>query len=862
MTVDSADRRDAGMLLGGYQPGEPYDELLDPDGALRTPWRPLAHRLHELRHDSLIRVRDRVREMVDDDDITYNPVAGGPVDGLGPDTAQAAASTRWRLDALPMLFDSDEWDGLARGVAQRSALLDAVLKDLYGPQRAVREQIVPPEVVFGNRGFIRRAVGVPPPGPKSLFLHAVDLGRTPDGNFAVFADRTQAPSGVGYALAGRRILSRSLPRMFRAATPRSLGSFAQLLRGSLVDAAPNGVEDPTIVVLSPGSYSETAFDQAHLASVLGVPLVEAGDLTVRDGGLHMRALGRMKRVDVVLRRVDSEFSDPLDLRTDSRLGVVGLVELMTRGAVSVVNTLGSGVLESPALHPFLPELCRVLLDEDLLLPSTPTHHLASTAGRAALDQQLDSLVLTRIASGERVLGRGLDGAAARELRARVAEEPELWVAQEVPDYSTAPSLLDDGAVAARGFGMRTFSVAQESGYAVMGGGLGQVLSDAADGTTSGTAAAKDVWVPISEDTRAGVRVATLPAIPRPTVPASGPVATPRVLSDLFWMGRYAERAEAMVRMLGVASERTAEYRNRPWQAGAASLQPWLDAVVAVSATGDALGPVRAEGPDETDVAAALRTLTLAPRLEGSVTQSFTRVVGAARAVRDQMSTGTWTVLGGAERALHRLDVAVEDDGAQLDLTLADVLVSLLAFSGLARESMVRDPGWLMMDAGRRIERSLQLVALTREVLVAVHDPDTDAALIEGYLIACESSVTYRRRHRSVMLARAAVDLMYFDESNPRSLIYQLHRLRTDLAALPDELRSGPVERIVEEQIAQVGRFDPGDTDLVDGGRRAALDGLLGGIADALREVSDVLERTRFAPPGEARPLWSGTMGGE
>lgn len=860
MTVERAappGEKHATSIFDDYRPVA-HDELVAPDGELRSQWRPLASRLKALRPDSLQRIVDRVQEMVDDDGITYTPMPA-------PGAAQAYA-TRWPLDALPMLVESDEWDRVARGVAQRSLLLDAVLRDCYGPQRAIKEQILPPEVLFGHRGYVRRAVGVPAPGPRALFLHAVDLGRTVDGDFAVFADRTQAPSGVGYALAGRRIMARALPRMYHSATPRSLLTFAQMLRGSLTDAAPSGVEDPTVVVLSPGSLSETAFDQAYLASVLAVPLVEAGDLTVRDGGLYMRSLGRMKRVDVVLRRVDSEFADPLDLRTDSQLGVAGLVELVTRGAVSVVNTLGSGVLESPALHPFLPDLCRALLDEDLLLQSTPTYYLASDAGRAALER-LDSLVLTRFASGERVVGSELDVAGAQALRARIAAEPELWCAQELVEFSSAPSLIEPAGSSgpvepvSRGFGMRAFSVAQESGYAVMSGGLGQVLADGAAGRQHISIAAKDVWVPISEDTRSGVRVATVPPRPRRAVPTSGPVSTPRVLSDLFWMGRYAERAEAMVRVLAVATDRAAEYRNRPWQTGADSLQPWLDAVLAVSRTAGAVR-ISADDTDETEIVSALRALTVDPRLPGTVAHSIVAMIRATRAVRDQMSTGTWTVLGGAERALHRLDNAVEDDGAQLDLTLGDLLVSLLAFAGLARESMVRDPGWLMQDAGRRIERSLQLVDLTRQALVPVRDSETETVMIESYLVAGESSVTYRRRHRSVIRASEAVALMFFDDTNPRSLIYQLTRLRSDLVRLPDELRSGPAERLVEEQITQVGRFDADDTDIQEDGRREVLDVLLTGVDRGLREVSDVLERSRLAPPARSRPLWSGTVGGD
>ncbi|BDH57236.1 hypothetical protein MTP03_21750 [Tsukamurella sp. PLM1] len=467
----------------------------------------------------LRRLSARVRGLIDDEGITYNALDAVPA------AAEPVEPVPWRLDPLPVLLGADEWDLLARGVAQRSLLLDAVLSDFYGEQRTVRTGLVPPEVLFAHPGYIRRAVGVPSPGPRSLFLHGVDLG-VPDGtdDWAAVADRTQAPSGVGYALADRRVTSRALPREFRAETPRPLSSFATAMRVQLLDVAPPGVDDPTVVVLSPGAFSETAFDQAYLASALGFPLVEAADLTVRDGGVFMRALGRMKRVDVILRRVDSEFSDPLDLRTDSQLGVVGLVEMMTRGAVTVVNTLGSGVLENPALHAYLPQLCRALLDEDLLLASTPTLHAATPAGRAALDGPLDELLLIDFAAGERIVGATLTADDAAGLRSRVAADPAVWCLKTPTPLATRPA-LDRGSVVDKGFALRAFSLGQESGYTVLPGGLGQVLLDGAAGALLDASAARDVWVPTPEDVRASARVSTAPRVPRSVRP-SAPIATP------------------------------------------------------------------------------------------------------------------------------------------------------------------------------------------------------------------------------------------------------------------------------------------------------------------------------------------------
>ncbi len=808
--------------------------------------------LRDLDPAGLRRLSARVRGLIDDEGITYNAL-----DALAPD-ADPVEPGPWRLDPLPVLLGADEWEVLAKGVAQRSLLLDAVLKDFYGEQRTVRSGLVPPEVLFAHPGYIRRAVGVPSPGPRSLFLHAVDVGEAADGTgYTVVTDRTQAPSGVGYALADRRVTSRALPREFREETPRPVSSFAAALRVQLLEAAPPGVDDPTVVVLSPGAFSETAFDQAYLASVLGFPLVEASDLTVRDGGVFMRALGRMKRVHVVLRRVDSEFSDPLDLRTDSQLGVVGLVEMMTRGAVTVVNTLGSGVLENPALHAYLPQLCRDLLDEDLLLPSTPTLHAATPAGRAAIDGPLDDKLVHDFGTGERVVGGTLSTAQAEELRARVAADPSVWCVQTLVPFTARPA-VDGGVVAERGFALRAFSLAQDSGYTVLPGGLGQVLLDGADGALLHSSAARDVWVPTPDDVRAPVRVAIAPRAGRAGAAPSGPVATPRVLSDQFWIGRYAERAEATVRLLSTAHDRAREFRYRPWQPGAAALQPLLDAVVEATVT-DQLGPIVVEGPEQTDVLARLRRLTLDVDVPGSVAHSGVRLRACLRAVRDQMSTDTWLVLSGAERSLGRLAADVDDGGAQLDQTLGEVLVSLLAFAGLGRESLVQDPAWLMMDAGRRIERGLQLTAVTRAMLVPENPAEVEAGLLDAYLVSCESAVTYRRRHRAVLRVAPAVELMFLDATNPRSLVAALTALSTDLAQLPDELRSPACERTVGEALARLGRFDPDDAETVADGTRAELSALLDAVDESLREVSDVLERTRFALPAAARPIWVGVQ---
>ena len=329
----------------------------------------------------------------------------------------------WHLDALPLVISATDWDTLESGLVQRSRLLDAVLADLYGPRRSVTSGVLPAQLLFAHPGYIRAARGIEVPGRHQLFMHACDISRGADGAFRVNADWTQAPSGAGYALADRRVVAHAVPDLYERIGPRPASPWAQALRLALIDAAPESAEEPVVVVLSPGIHSETAFDQAYLASVLGFPMVESADLVVRDGKLWMRSLGTLKRVDVVLRRVDAEYADPLDLRADSRLGVVGLVEVLRRGAVTVVNTLGSGILESPGLLRFLPDLAEIAARRDAAAGDGPGV-LGRHQRRAFAPAEQAGVVVDQ--AGERWRGdrrARTDGDTARRARLSASRPP-------------------------------------------------------------------------------------------------------------------------------------------------------------------------------------------------------------------------------------------------------------------------------------------------------------------------------------------------------------------------------------------------------------------------------------------------------
>ncbi|MGH3561931.1 MAG: alpha-E domain-containing protein, partial [Mycobacterium sp.] len=516
---------------------------------------------------------------------------------------------------------------------------------------------------------------------------------------------------------------------------------------------------------------------------------------------------------------------------------------------------GTGILESPGVLRFVPELAELLLGETPLLCTPPLYWGGNEVERSHLLAHLSSLLIKSAIGGKDIVGPVLSSKQRDALAARIEADPWQWVGQELPQFSSAPADRCPGGLAAAAVGMRLFTVSQRGGYAPMIGGLGYVLAPGNAAYTLNTVAAKDVWVRPPERATSTVSVTTVPAVELPALTPSGirDVSSPRVLSDLFWMGRYAERAENMARLLTVTRERYHEYRHRPDAGGAACVPVLLAALERVTGTPGSGG---IEATPQT-----LWSLTVDRQRSGSLVQSVGRLGLAARAVRDQMAGDTWMILGGVERALGQLTAPgprgpVTADDTALAAAHALTLAGMLALSGVAAESMVRDVDWSMTDIGKRIERGLWLTALLRTTLGTARSPGAEQTVIESTLVACMSWVIYLRRNPGAVSVAAVADLVLFDAQNPRSLAYQLERLRANLKALPGASGSSRAERLADDVSTRLRRFDPADLDQVTAdGRRAGLAELLDGMHDALRDLSDVITATQLALPRGMQPLW-------
>jgi uncharacterized circularly permuted ATP-grasp superfamily protein/uncharacterized alpha-E superfamily protein len=846
-----------------------FDEFAAADGTVRQAWSALLDHLDEFADTDLLQAQHEVARLLEDDNVTYTPSPASTIsiadepNGHGPSAAappsELVEPQRWRLDPLPLILEDREWAELEAGLVQRAQLLDAIMADLYGARRLLARHHIPAAAIFDHDEYLRPLVGSQVAARQRLFQIAADLGRDGSGQWKVISDRTQAPSGAGYAMQNRRVVSRVMPEIYHQANLHRLTPFFQAMRLALVDAAPSAVEDPRVVVLTPGTLSETAFDQAFVASLLGFPMLEGSDLTVRDGRVWMRVLGKLEQVDVILRRVDSTWMDALELRPNSRLGVTGLLECVRQGSVSVLNNLGSGVLENPALMPLLPQLCERLLGQSLRLPSVETWWCGDRAALSHVLSNLDSLVVRPISRGH---GRSVRGAALtrrqQELLAdKIKAMPHRFVGQEVLHLSSTPTSVEDRLVR-RNVVLRSFAVRSGESYAAMLGGLARVTNDSSKRrgvlvTDPNTQLAKDVWV-VSGEPVAAPRIVARDRtgeepgfVPSAWIAPTSIAMVPRVLSDLYWFGRYAERAEDLLRLLLATRTVAIDTDLDPTQGGA--LQVMLRAVTHVSTTYPGFLNSQLEiGPE-------FRSMLQDRHRTGTVAQSLGALSLAAQGVRDQLSEDVWMVLADIERALAALAANSYDQGLQLSDVGERVLSGLLALAGIATENMVRDPGWYMLDSGRGLERALQILALLRVTICHERAPETDGIVLEAVLTAAESIVTFRRRYQAQARVEALLELLVIDPFNPRSVAYQLNRIRTDLRALPNTSPTARPLRLLDSLAERVRTSDPVVLAESDNGRRSELGDFLAGLQNQLRTLSDAIRDHYQHQPPTQRPLF-------
>lgn len=816
-----------------------YDELLDSKMRINDSWKPLSKNLLDIGPENLVLKQTELNWLLAENGVTYN-VYNDPK-GL---------NRPWDLNVVPYVIHQNEWNDVEKGIQQRAEILNLVLKDLYGKRTLLKNGIIPPEVIYAHNGFLRACDQIQYKNAKLLSIYAADLARGPDGRMWVVNDRTQAPSGMGYALENRFSTSKIIPELFTNINVVQPSSFFSDFNKLLQNAASTNVESPTVVILTPGPLNETYFEHSYLSSFLGYPLVKGNDLVVRHGNVWLKSLKGLKQIDVILRRIDDTFMDPLELREDSYLGVAGLLEAVRLQNVTIVNPIGSGVLENPALIPFMENICNYFLKEELLLPQIASWWCGQEKERKHVLADLSSFVLKRIDRSNRehiYFCEFLNKKELENLKKEILEYPYKFVAQEKISFSTAPNFTTK-KLEPRKISCRTFAIAKKDGYSVMPGGLVRVAPEREELFVSNQrgGTSKDFWV-VNDMPQSNLqnyswnKTNAATSIDINDVPSN-------TAENLFWSGRYIGRALVTARYLRmVLSQMThAQYNDRKPESE--SLKILFQSITKITATFP--GFMAESGDALKNPLNEIKDIIIDANKMGSFAQAMQSFHNSYYSLRNLWSRDMWRVFDGIQKHINKLKNEEYYTVYKLTNFFDKIITRLIAFMALTEQSILVRQGLLLYFIGLQIEISAMSIEKFRALLIVNYDEELEYEILESLLNSHESLNIYRYSFNSYLSVENVINLIILDKEYSRSLTYQLHRLKKDIDKLPATNTNKELTVCQEKMnvvISKIDSIDLKDMLVIDpaSNMRKNLDNLLSDLSDLLHTTSLSISDTYF-----------------
>ena len=826
-------------LFKNYFTEASFDELLSPSMEVNPVWNSLMSNLSKIGKPGLLSRQNDINWHLGENGVTYS-VYNDP-QGL---------NRPWNLNVIPLIIHEDEWQTLEKGIKQRSEILNFILSDIYGKQELIQKGIIPLEIIYGHQGFLRQCDHINYNTNKHLLIHAVDMARGPDGQMWIINDRTEAPSGMGYALENRLAMRRVLPDLFKNMHVKKLSGFFQYFNELLMDSSPGKKDNPNIVVLTPGPHNETYFEHAYLASFLGYSLVQGNDLIVRDGNLWMKSLKGLKKVDIVLRRVDDIYTDPLELKEDSHLGVPGLLEVVRKQNVTIINPIGSRVLENPGLIPFIPAVAKYFLNEDLILPQIATWWCGQEKERKYVLEHLSDLIIKKIDRanhGNIFFGRTMSNAELDDLRRQISERPYRFVAQERISFSTAPTFVNQ-QLEPRNSVWRSYSIASKQQYCVMPGGLVRAAAERDDIIVSNQRGgdSKDIWIVGNhEEPDQPVSITNLnPAL------ASGLDDLPsHTAENLYWTGRYISRTLITSRFIRMVLKNMTFLQSYERQPITKSLELLLQAITHLTATYPGFIDENENTLD--DPYPELLSVILDKERTGSLFHTFLMFTNSYHALRNLWSPDTMRVFDSINKIWKSIQNEPEKNLGKLIQMLDQLISRIIGFMGLVEESILIEQGLLLYYIGFQLEQSLLNISKTRSLLIFKQQEQVEYEILESLLNSNESMGIYRYSYRSHLNIKNVINLILLDTKYPLSLAYQLNRLNKDLSVLPHSKNSHELTNYEKYIFNAFSKIKLVNTEALVGSSneclmRTQLDALLSELADLLNNASLTITNIYFS----------------
>jgi uncharacterized circularly permuted ATP-grasp superfamily protein/uncharacterized alpha-E superfamily protein len=818
-----------------------YDEVIDQNGQVKPYWQQFFNTLENIGMDVLETRNTEIINKLRENGVTYNIYNSS--NGL---------NRPWKLDPIPFLIHQNEWNTIEKGIKQRAHLMDLIIKDLYGPQLLIKKSIIPPELLYDNLGFLRPCFDINQKLETQLLLYACDLARGPDGKMWLLDNRIQTPSGSGYALENRTVLANTFPELNKNIYRSKLSPYFNHLQDTVDKLANLSNENANVVILTPGPGNETYFEHVFLSSYLGYTLVQGNDLLVREGYVWLKSIDQLVRVDVIINRVDDEWSDPLELRENSLLGVPGLLQVMRLGNVSVLNPPGAAVGENFGFMAFMQNASKFLLNEPLLLNSVATWWCGQAKELNYVLANIPKLIIkkTNRKQGFRsIYGRLLSGAQIEKLRQIISKNPKEYVAQEEVSLSTTPSYIN-GKIEPRFAAIRAFMVSNGTDYEVMQGGLtrSSAVKDKFEISNQQGGLSKDTWIVTDQPTQQYIeRISTKIS----TVSPNNYSITSRMAENLFWVGRLFERTVEVVGFLKIILNRLNENVHNEGKKQPEYLVVLLKSLTHLTET----YPGFLEEEGEKDIflnpQKELILLTKDVKRGGTVTYNLNSLINTIGQIKEKWNNDTRNIINLLDDSLLALKSSDTQNLNQVTHNLDNVYTNLFAFHGNLSETLPRDHGFFLFEAGKIIERIISLISVLRSSFSFKNEPEVELMLMEAVLENHHLLAQYRHINKSNFSLFTVLNMVLLDKNLPYTLTFLLDDLTYCLTKLPKHIepnRLNIAEKTVLEASTMIKLIDT--EKLVkaskENGYRKEFDHTLEKVYDLISQVTSNLSSLYFS----------------
>ncbi|MDD2698956.1 MAG: circularly permuted type 2 ATP-grasp protein [Arcobacteraceae bacterium] len=812
-----------------------FDEMFNSNGAIKEHWLEIANALEKAGIKQLEQKQFEIDWRLEDNGVTYN-IYNDP-DGI---------NRKWNLDPIPFVLKEEEWDKVTRGLKQRAKLLDLIFKDIYSEQKLLKDGIIPPEIIFSHKGFIPEIVGFKNKDYYSLKFYAADISRGPDGKFWLINDRTSAPSGLGYAIENRLTMNSIANELYPNINTKKLASFIDGFKKMLKSSTKKQQENPLIVLLTPGPHNETYFEHSYLSAFLDLALVQGEDLLARDNQIWLKNLNGLRKVDGILRRVDDRYCDPLELKNDSQLGVTGLLNVARNDNISIINPMGIGILENHGLNPFMKNICKYFLNEELILPQIATWWCGQESELEYVLKNITTLIIKKIDKTEKVetyIGKNLMNQDIEKLKEKIKLFPQAYIGQEHINFSTVPSFTGN-EIEPRNAILRSFSYLGENGYEVMNGGLVRVAASKDSLMFSGQKMgySKDLWILGTDDAKV-----INPLSQRVYIDSKLENISTKRAENLFWLGRYINRAIITSRMVRFSLKNMINIHKLEGLDNTNLISKILNnAITHLTMT----YPGFLELKDNTTINEMVSIIKDKTRV-GSLTFTLNMLSNSNINVKNLLTIDAWRIFDKMHKNWYSYTMQKNQPVREHINQINNLLIYLMAYKELIDESIFKEQGLILFDIGGKIEVSLLLVSKLRSLLTMKHEKMLQYEVIDSLLNSYESYNSYRAYYQSSLDLSNVIEFLIFNAKYPKSLIYIITELLGNLKELPKQKNSdylSSCEEPIFKIYSKIKLSNPATLLKIDDKQflYEELDSFLSEISVLLIKSSDELTNTYFS----------------